>query len=152
MNIAIIGAGSYKWGPLNIRDIILTQCLSQSKITLYDIDAEALELVFQYSKMIETQAPYGIKIFKTSHLEHALDGKDIIILSISVGGLNAMEQDLQLAEKYGYFYPVGDTVGIPGFSRGLRHTKTIIKLGHLMEKYCPQAYLINTTNPIYIIT
>ncbi len=75
-----------------------------------------------------------------------------MILTISTGGFDAMEADVELPKKYGIYQAVGDTVGPGGLSRALRNIPVVVKLARNMERYCPGAWLLNYTNPMTTLT
>jgi len=148
VKITIIGGGSYTWGPTLIRDIVTTEELKGSKVVLHDIDHESLTLIYNLGKKIIEENHLEFEIEKTTELEEALKGADFVILTISTGGLEAMRYDLEIPEKYGIYQSVGDTVGPGGLSRALRNIPVIVGIAKEMERICPNAWLLNYTNPM----
>ena len=146
--IVIIGGGSYTWGPQFIRDIAITPTLSGSSIVLHDINPEPLDLVFAVGEKVIQATGGQIQLEKTLSLDDALKDADFVILTITTGGLEAMRQDLEIPEKYGVFHSVGDTVGPGGLIRALRNIPVIVDIARKMEAICPQAWLLNYTNPM----
>jgi len=148
VRIVIIGGGSYKWGPLIVRDLIVTQWLHGSTIVLHDIDPQALDLVYAVGQKVveENHLPYTLE--KTLRLEQALRDADFVILTISTGGLEAMRHDLEIPERYGIYQAVGDTVGPGGVARALRNIPVVANIARKMEEICPNAWLLNYTNPM----
>ena len=146
--IVIIGGGSYSWGPQFIRDIAITPELSGSSIVLHDINPEPLDLVFALGEKIITSGGGAYHLEKTISLNEALTGADFVILTITTGGLEAMRHDLEIPEKYGIYQSVGDTVGPGGLARGLRNIPVVVDVARKMEKICPDAWLLNYTNPM----
>ncbi len=63
-----------------------------------------------------------------------------------------MRFDIEIPEKYGIWYTVGDTVGPGGWSRAARNIPVFNDLAAKMKKYCPDAWLINVTNPLTVLT
>jgi alpha-galactosidase len=147
-NITIIGGGSYTWSPLFIRDIAITPELHGSHIRLHDIDPEPLNLVHRLGQAINDAAGGPLTLTATTNLVDALQGADFVILTITTGGLGAMRWDLEIPEKHGIYQTVGDTVGPGGLARGLRNIPVIVEIAHHMARCCPDAWLLNYTNPM----
>lgn len=146
--ITIIGGGSYQWGPVISRDIIVDKQLAGSKIVLHDKDPEPLALIEKLCKKIAVEAKSDVVVESTTDLTEALSGADYVILTISTGGLDAMAHDLAIPWKYGVYQSVGDTVGPGGIARALRNIPVVLDIARQMEKYCPDAWLLNYTNPM----
>jgi len=150
VKITIIGGGSYTWGPKFIRDIAITPGLRGSTIVLHDIDPEALFLVYNFGLQIlnKVEKGYLFTLKKTTDLDEALKGAQFVILAITTGGLQAMRRDLEIPMKYGIYQPVGDTVGPGGLARALRNIPIIVNIAKRMESLCPDAWLLNYSNPM----
>ena len=150
--IAFIGGGSYQWGPKIIVDIMLTPGLEESEIYLDDINSEAREDIRQVGTLLSERIGRGHQIISSSSKEEALDGADAVVISISTGGLEAMRGDLEIPQKYGIYQSVGDTAGPGGISRGLRNVPVFADIAGKIKKYCPDAIVINYTNPMTVLT
>ena len=148
LKIVIIGGGSYAWSPQLIRDLFNTPTLQGSTLVLHDIDPEPLEVVFALArKMLEAQDT-GWHLHRTTRLAEALPGADLVLLTITTGGLEAMRADIEIPEQYGVYHSVGDTVGPGGLSRALRNIPVVVDIARQMSQLCPNAWLINYTNPM----
>ena len=145
--ITIVGGGSYSWGPLFVRDLLIAPALQNAEIVLHDVDAQALETVYSLGRAMVQQRGQG-RVERTLDLEAALRGADFVILTITTGGLEAMRHDVEIPEKYGVFQAVGDTVGPGGLVRALRNIPVVATLAQKMEQLCPHAWLLNYTNPM----
>lgn len=154
MKITIIGGGSYCWTPTLFRDIICTEGLEGSDIVLEDINAGHLGDLHRCCKAILSQLgkTSQFRLSATTNLPTALRGADYVILTITVGGYDAMEHDLKIPYKYGIWQPVGDTVGPGGISRALRNVPVVVGLAKAMERYCPNAWMLNISNPLSALT
>jgi alpha-galactosidase/6-phospho-beta-glucosidase family protein len=152
VKIAVIGGGSYMWAPIFLRDIVMTKELSGSQVFLDDINPEALKLTTALGKKIAKDIRANISIQAARDKEEALDGADFVILTISTGGLETMRNDIEIPEKYGIFQSVGDTCGPGGISRALRNIPVVVEIAKKMEVMCPDAYLMNYTNPLATLT
>jgi len=148
--ITIIGAGSLVFTRRLVWDILSFPELSESKICLMDIDEERLDLIARLAQKMVKDKEWGAKIEATSNRQEALSGADYVICTIEVGGLDAYLSDIQIPDKYGINQNVGDTIGPGGVFRALRTVPVLLDICRDMEKICPDAYLLNYTNPMAI--
>lgn len=149
--IAFIGGGSVQWTTGLVSDMALTETLGGAELALHDIDAEALELITPVCERIVKQVGGDMQIRATLERTEALHEADFVILCVGIGGLAAMRHDLEIPEKYGIYQSVGDTVGPGGLARGLRHIPFAVEVAREMEQLCPDAWLLNLTNPMTTI-
>lgn len=147
VKIVIIGGGSYIWAPVLISDFGLEQDL-EGELWLMDLSPEPLELTYKAGLKILEEHNSKLRLHKTTSREQALDGADFVVLTITTGGLSAMKHDLEIPEKYGIFHTVGDTTGPAGLLRSLRCVPVMIDICEAMEKACPDAWMLNLTNPM----
>lgn len=154
MKITIVGGGSYCWTPTLFRDILFTPGLEGSEVVLQDINAAHLRDLHNCCKALAGQ--FGkerqFKLSATTDADRALRNADYVILTISTGGYEAMAHDLRIPYRYGIYQPVGDTVGPGGFSRAARNIPVVVGIARRMERCCPDAWLLNITNPMSTLT
>lgn len=149
--ICIIGAGSYNWSPTLLQDIALTPGLTGT-IVLHDIAPEPLQQIQQLGRQIMSAAEADFTLEASTDLTESLRDAEFVIVTISTGGLAAMQHDLEIPERYGIAQSVGDTVGPGGLSRALRNIPVMIEIARAMEQVCPDAWLLNLTNPLTTLT
>ena len=116
-----------------------------------DIEKERLNLITAFARKLVSQHGFKTKIESTMDRRSALEGADYVIVSIRVGGFEANRLDLEIPAKYGIKQGVGDTIGPGGVFYGLRHIPVLLDICHDMEDLCPDAWLINYTNPMAMI-
>jgi alpha-galactosidase/6-phospho-beta-glucosidase family protein len=150
--IVIVGGGSYNWTPVLVKDLLQTKEFAGSIITLQDIDPAALDDIYRYCRKMVRDFGVDFRIEKTLNQKEALTGADFVIVTISTGGFETMANDLDIPAKYGIYQTVGDTIGPGGISRALRSIPVFVKMAKLMERCCPDAWMINYTNPMTAIT
>ncbi|MDI3472402.1 MAG: hypothetical protein PWQ20_1127 [Thermotogaceae bacterium] len=162
IKISFIGAGSVRYTLKLIGDLCKTPELSNVTVTLMDIDEERLEAIYNLSKRYNDELGASLKIEKTTDLQKALDGASFVIntaLARAEGhedGYVQYEMMRDVGEKHGYyrgidsqeFNMVSDYYTIGGFNQ----LKMSLEIGKAVEKYCPDAYLIQTANPVFEIT
>jgi len=149
--IVIIGAGSHIFARHLITDIVTYSDLRDSTITMMDISKERLDLITDFSKKLVNQQKFSTKIQSTLDRREALDGADYVISAIRVGGFKVSQGDREIAAKYGVNEGVGDTIGPGGVFYGTRHIPVLLDICHDMEELCPNAWLMNYTNPMAIL-
>jgi len=133
VKIVIIGAGNHVFSRRLITDILSYPELRDSTISLMDIDQERLDLITAFAKRLVEQYGFKTRIESTMNRRVTLEGADYVIVSIRVDGLEAYKLDLE---------------GPGGVFYGLRHIPTILDICYNMEDLCPEAWLINYTNPM----
>ena len=152
MKATIIGGGSYGWAIGFMRQLIGSEVLPDLRVTLMDLDPEALgyvaKAVAKYQEIRGTHLP----VETTTDLDAALDGADFVLVSISTGGLEAMRADVEIPEQYGIWHTVGDTVGPGGWCRAVRNVYVFDDLGRRMKARCPDAWMLNVSNPLTVLT
>ena len=147
VKIVIIGAGNHVFSRRLITDILSYPELRDSTISLM-VDQERLDLITAFAKRLVEQYGFKTRIESTMNRRVALEGADYAIVSIRVGGLEAYKLDLEIPAKYGVIQGIGDIIGPGGVFYGLRHIPTILDICCDMEDLCPEAWLINYTNPM----
>jgi len=147
----MIGGGSVNWTPKLAQDLFLRPGLAGSELHLVDIDAEARALMQRYCSELARHSGTGWTV-KASRLDEALDGADTVCVSISTGGLEAMQTDYTLPESFGVYQTVSDTTGPGGISRTLRNVPVFLGIAREMEKRCPHAWMVHVTNPLNQLT
>ena len=149
--ICFVGGGSYNWMPKLLGDLALTRDLEGS-IVLHDLNPSALEDIQRYGRKAVSKAGTNFSIETTTDLERSLEGAEFVVVTITTGGLDTMAADLGIPEKYGIYQSVGDTVGPGGLSRALRNVPVMAGIARAMERQCPNAWLLNLTNPLTVLT
>lgn len=146
--ITFIGGGSYQWVPVLFRDIAVNPHLGRCRFVMHDIHSARNAELAQACRVIGGKLHSTVRVETDDNLDSALAGADIVILCISTGGLDAMEPDIEIPKKYGIYQPVGDSTGPGGISRTLRNVPVVTALAAKMEKICPDAWLLNLSNPM----
>ncbi|HMN61353.1 MAG TPA: alpha-glucosidase/alpha-galactosidase [Anaerolinea sp.] len=153
LKIAYLGGGSRGWAHILMNDLALCPDLS-GEVRLYDIDLDAARLNERLGMWLQDQPGVQSRwqYRAVEHIEQALRGADFVFISIQPGTLEMMAHEVAVAEKYGLFFPVGDTTGAPGLMRGLRSAIHFDGFACDIAEYCPEAWVINYTNPMTVCT
>jgi len=149
VKIAYVGGGSRGWAWGLMSDLISCDKMS-GEVWLYDIDFEAAKaneiIGNKYNDAKEAKTHWEYKAVET--IGEALTGANVVIISILPGTFDEMESDVHLPEKYGIYQSVGDSSGPGGIVRAMRTLPMIEDIAKNIKKYCPDAWVINYTNPM----
>ena len=152
-NICIIGGGSRQWAISFMKDLMLKE-MTSGHIALYDIDFEAAKnnesVARRMFKINKAENRFSVDAVESA--EKALTGADLVIISIEPGDTRYRFGDLVLPEQYGILQTVGDTTGPGGLFRARRALPVFFEYARLIEKCCPNAWVINYTNPMTLCT
>ena len=149
--ITFVGAGSMVFSTTLVGDILSFDELADSTIALMDIDEHRLEQTTRVAEAMVDNAGLDATIESTTDRTEALAGADYVLNMINVGGTEPFENEIRIPEKYGVEQAIGDTIGPGGIFRGLRTIPTLLDIATDMEELCPDALLLNYTNPMSIL-
>jgi len=149
--IAIIGAGSAVFAQAMIRDSISFPSLQDSTFRLMDIDPEPLGYMETIARKMIKQAGVGAQVVATTDRAEALDGADFVVVSILVGGREPIQWEIDIPLKYGVDQCIGDTMGPGGIFRAMRTIPTLVDIALDVEELCPDALMLNYTNPMSML-
>ena len=152
MKLVVIGGGS-SYTPELVEGVINHQgTLPVTEVVLVDIEEgrKKLQINIEFAKRMVAKAGHVIEVKGTLDRRGALEGADFIITQIRVGGLDARSRDERIPLKYGMIGQ--ETTGIGGCFKALRTIPVLLDICKDIEELCPQAWLINFTNPSGIVT
>ena len=148
--IVLIGAGSHGFSRNLITDILSYPELRDSTITLMDIDEKALDLIAAFARKLAAQQGFKTRIESTTNRREALAGANYVFTTVRVGGQIAYQADLAVTSKYEL--NTGTSIFPIGVFLGTRQVPVILDICHEMEELCPNAFLIDYSNPMAIIS
>ncbi|GAB3037432.1 alpha-galactosidase [Natronobiforma cellulositropha] len=151
VRIAFIGAGSIVFSKNLVGDILSFPALADSEIALMDIDEHRLAQTTAAAEAMVENGDVGATIESTTDRREALEGADYVLNMINVGGTEPFENEIRIPERYGVEQAIGDTLGPGGIFRGLRTIPTLLEIARDIEALCPDALLLNYTNPMAIL-
>ena len=154
--ITFMGAGSTVFAKNVLGDSMLTPSLEDSVIALYDIDPQRLEESYLMLTAINNNLGNKARIEKYCGVENrkaALRGAKYVVNAIQVGLYDPCTiTDFEVPKKYGLRQTIADTLGIGGIFRALRTIPVMMDFAHDMEEVCPDAWFLNYTNPMAMLT
>jgi alpha-galactosidase len=146
--IVIIGAGSVEFTRELLGDIFSFPELGSVRVVLHDIDAQRLETAEAIARATARAAGVQPEVVTAHDRRQALEGADYVINVIQVGMHEATVRDFEIPAKYGLRQTIGDTIGVGGIFRGLRTFPVLAAIARDMAEVCPDAWLLNYTNPM----
>ncbi|MHA1912860.1 MAG: family 4 glycosyl hydrolase [Promethearchaeota archaeon] len=147
--IVLVGAGSTSFGPEMFNDLYLSEVLKDSTIVLHDINKEKLEMIYELLMKENERADSKFNIERTTKRSTAFKDADFIINSIEVGDrMKLWRQDYEIPRKHGSTQILGECGGPGGTFHAWRIIPPIVDIVKDAEKICPDAFLINFSNPM----
>jgi len=145
--VVSIGAASVSFGPSMIQDAVLTPEMRGSTLWLVDIDADHLEVVASYAQRLNEKYGAGLTIKHTTDRTEALPDADFVLSSVAVLRDELWQKDFEIPLKHGLKQVLGENGGPGGLSHCLRNIPILLDIAEDMERLCPNALLINFSNP-----
>jgi alpha-galactosidase/6-phospho-beta-glucosidase family protein len=149
--ITIIGGGSYQWTPKLLVDFVNADALRGAEIVLHDIDPAPLPEMVELTEHLAAIRGTGVTATATTDRRRALEGADFVVVNISTGGFASMRHDIAIPERHGARQSVADSVGPGGVLRALRNIPVFLDIARDVEAECPDAWVLNLTNPMTTI-
>ncbi|MFE6158099.1 alpha-glucosidase/alpha-galactosidase [Streptomyces sp. NPDC056486] len=146
--ITFIGAGSVVFTQGLLADLFAFPELKGAHIALHDIDSERLATAQAAAEYIADHLGAHAVISSHSDRREALAGSDFVINIVQVGMGEATRTDFDVPASHGVRQTIGDTLGIGGIFRALRTFPLLKALGEDITEVCPDAWLLNYTNPM----
>ena len=157
LKITFMGAGSTVFARNVLGDVMCTPALRECEIALYDIDGQRLEESFRILSTINKNVNENRAVIRTylgvENRKEALRGAKFVVNAIQVGFYDPCTIiDFEIPKKYGLRQTIADTLGIGGIMRALRTIPVMADFARDMEEVCPDAYFLNYTNPMAMLT
>ncbi|MBO0777753.1 MAG: alpha-galactosidase [Ktedonobacteraceae bacterium] len=150
--VTFLGAGSAVFARQLMTDILHIEGLDGGTFALVDIDAERLELAHKIAEALIARSGKHWSVEASTDRRAVLAGSDFLINTIEVAGLANVRHDFDIPMKYGIDQCIGDTIGPGGIFKALRTGPVWLDILHDAEELCPQAWVLNYTNPMSILT
>jgi alpha-galactosidase len=146
--IIFIGGGSTQFAPGLIADFIRAKELHGSTIVLVDLDQDKLETVFKLGLRLLEAGSADYTLERTCDRRAALAGADFVIVSVEIDRMAAWEQDRKIPESFGINQALGENGGPGGLFHALRQIPPIVEICRDIERLCPEALVLNLSNPM----
>ena len=150
MRLTILGGGGFRV-PLVYRALLADGSDHRvTQVRLHDTDETRLRGIAQVLAAMAAGRPDAPDVLVTTALDQALAGADFVFSAIRVGGTAGRALDEQVAARH---HLIGqETTGVGGISYALRGLPVVVELAERIRAVCPQAWVINFTNPAGLVT
>ncbi|MCE7870050.1 alpha-glucosidase [bacterium CPR1] len=147
--IVLIGAGSAQFGYGTLGEVLASKVLQDCELVLHDINAEALDRVYQAGKAFIEKEKLACRLSATVDRKVALEGAEFVVISIEVGDRFALwDQDRTVPQQYGIRQVFGENGGPGGLFHALRIIPPILAICEDVRAICDQATVFNYSNPM----
>jgi alpha-galactosidase len=152
VTVAFIGAGSVEFTRNVVTDLCsYPELAGDLTLALHDISADRLEFAAALTRQIVAQTGSPATVRASQRRAEVLAGADYVINEVQVGGYAATRADFEIPARYGVRQTIGDTLGIGGIFRGLRTIPVVTGIADDMLAHCPDARLLNYSNPMAML-
>jgi alpha-galactosidase len=149
--ITIIGAGSVVFAKRLITDVLSYPELAETTFSLTDINEDRLKTAEKMASKLVEQSGGLARVEATLNRKEALEGSNYVLNLIQVGMHESTLIDFEIPKKYGLKQTIADTLGVGGVFRALRTIPVLLEIIRDMEEVCPDALLLNYTNPMAML-
>jgi alpha-galactosidase len=147
--IVVIGAGSASFGENTLSALVRSKGLHGSTLALVDQNPETLDTIKRLAERLNREWESGLIITAHTHHQDALEKAGYVVLAIEVGAREGLwRKDFEIPLKFGVRQPYAENGGPGGFAHAARNIGPVMRIAHDMEQVCPDAWLINFTNPM----
>ena len=147
--VVIIGAGSTIFGLETLATLLRSERLRGSTLALVDLNAEGLALIYRLAQRLNHEWDAGWVLEASTQREEVLPGADFVVVAIEAGPREGTwQRDWEIPLQFGVRQPYGENGGPGGFAHTLRQVPAMLAIARDMERLCPDAWLINFTNPV----
>ena len=151
--VVIIGAGSLGFSSKLTADILSYPAMADTHFGLVDVDSERLSFAKRIAERIFKEGGYDkASVTATENRREVLKDADYVIISILVGGYPAIEKEIDIPMKYGISQCIGDTLTPGGIMRCIRTLPVIEGMVADIMELCPNAHVLNYTNPMGMLS
>src|SRR5213082_4267371 len=150
--VTMVGAGSSVFARQIITDVLAVDGLDSGVFALVDVDSTRLELARSIAERLVELSGKRWKVEASTDRRDVLPGTDFVVNSIEVAGLQNVRPDYDIPLRYGVDQCIGDTIGPGGIFKALRTGPAWLDILHDAEQLCPDALVLNYTNPMSILT
>lgn len=152
VKVTLIGAGSIVFARQLMTDILAIEGLDDGELALVDIASDRLSPAKAIGERLVALSEKRWRVTASVDRRDVLAGSDVVINSIEVAGMANIRHDYEIPLKYGIDQCIGDTIGPGGIFKALRTGPAWLDILHDCERLCPDAWVLNYTNPMSILT
>lgn len=150
--ITMVGAGGMSFGPTMVNDVIHTPELAGARLVLHDISEPRLARAHRLATKLNAASGAPVVLDCSTDPAEALGGADFVISSAEVGRFRHWREDFEVPNRHGARQINGENGGPGAVFHSLRSIRTTLSICASIEAHCPQAFLVNLSNPMSRVT
>ncbi len=150
--ITLIGAGGLSFGPTMVNDVIHTPALAGSRLMLHDVNEQRLLRAHRFAAKLNAGRGNPVALAYSTDPAAALAGADFCLSSAEFGRFEYWRQDYAIPRRYGATQVNGENGGPGAVFHSLRSIKNTLSICADIEQHCPDALLLNLSNPMSRVT
>jgi alpha-galactosidase len=116
-------------------------------LALVDTDPAKLERMYKFALLVKEHFKSKARVEMTTDRREALPGASYVITSVAIKRYPLWEQDFRVPSAHGFKHVLGENGGPGAVFHALRNFELVIPICRDMEELCPDALLLNYTNP-----
>ncbi len=148
VKIVLVGAGSSVFGYNSVLDATNIPALKGSELMLHDIDEKRLNSMNGLAERMNQETGAELEVSQTIDPEEALSDADFVLVAIEVDRMRRWRLDWEIPFKHGIKQVIGENGGPGGLFHTWRNIPPMLEIAFTMEDVCPDAWLLNYTNPV----
>jgi len=152
LKITLVGAGGMSFGPTMVNDVIHTPALAGSRLMLHDVNEARLARAYRLASKLNAASRSPIIVDYSTEPAAAFGGAQFCISSAEFGRFEFWRQDFEIPNRHGARQINGENGGPGAVFHSLRSIKNTLGICASIEQHCPDAFLINLTNPMSRVT
>lgn len=149
LKIVVIGVGSASFGLSTLSDIFQSSLMRNAELVLCDIDEGRLQLMTRLAQRLNEASGLEVSIFSTTDYRKDLGDADFVITSVEKRRMASWKLDWEIPQKFGIKQVLGENGGPGGMFHAFRTIPILLDIAKAMEEKCPDAWLINFSNPLH---
>ncbi len=150
--ITLVGAGGMSFGPTMVNDVIHTPALAGSRLVLHDVNEDRLLRAYRFACKLNAANAAPVVLDYSTDPATALAGADFVLSSAEIGRFRFWRQDFEIPNRHGARQINGENGGPGAVFHSLRSIKNTLGICAGIEQHCPDAFLLNLTNPMSRVT
>lgn len=140
------------FGPAMVNDVVHTSRLRGARLVLHDLDEHRLDRAYRFAVKLNAAAGAPVVIDRTTDAAEAYDGADFVLASAEHGRWRYWRQDYEVPKRHGARQINGENGGPGAVFHSLRSIGNTLSICADIEEHCPDAFLVNLTNPMSRVT
>ena len=151
IHVTMLGAGSM-FTPQLLKDLLMVEGARGGTIALVDIDEDRLDRMRRLvAKLVDDSDSGPWNLVASTDRTEVMSGSDYLVCCVEVSGVECVKHDNDIPLEFGVDQCIGDTIGPGGLFKALRTVPVFLDILRDAKRLCPNAWMLNYTNPMSIM-